>query len=939
MTDPSVDASVDPAPLPATVGRFRIEREIARGSSGTVYVAVDPHDGRRVAIKLADGAVGRDGDRRARLEARAVTRLQHPNIVEVTEFGYEGCRPFLVMELVEGETLQECIERRGPLPVEDVSRIGAELAAALAHAHEHGVLHRDLKPDNVLLDESGAVRVVDFGLAKLTDAASVSLVGSTGSATLDGQLLGTPHYMSPEQVDGDAAHYGERSDVYGLGATLYTMMTGAPPFASCGKLIELLNTIAHRPPVDPRAMRSDLPIPLVDIVLCCLAKDPRDRPRTARAVAEALSGAGEPQQASRGIPSGPAAAWVVALVTALVAASAFVFLDRSTASPSETAAATPRRDRVGLDRLAWRTSVGLGDVKARGWSEGHVLVRGQKPDGFRWALVDPFDGTHQDLPGLRGRLTPARESRRSAFVGRGEEGSIVLASTAPAAIGEAVDPYTVACVAGQVIVGEGTGRVSALAMGRRDGGRLWEHLLTGRVETRPLPLDLDRDLTADHVLLGTCAGELALIRLGDGSIVGRLQAGGPLEDQSLRSFGTIDGVERVLASSRNGTLLVATASADGLTEASLIRHGSPFFGAAQVLTGPSGNPKRVVCATALGLTAFRPDLTVEWVSGPFESGVPRGEIALVDVDGDGPREIVVATRSDEPDGQSSLVVCDDRGRPRETLPLGERHVVLLGGPAERVIGHDRHEVLAWGPITTLPPAPAPTVADVVVNVLGGAHRRAIEIAEALPPNADVSFWRAVAEWFLGQHEPLERMSSGREAKLLERVIAAVRSHPLTYSETLRMSALPFVPQLSSVPQVETIPETRSVDAPMQGVDLKSFPYATSGVRLRAGNDRGDGVFAASAWIEMEFVLTEPQPLDLVFHHQSWMHARLAWSEVEISLDGAPVVAHWSATEAGCVDRLRLGTLAAGSHRLRFLATQRSLTVWRLYRAWLEPTVD
>ncbi len=915
-------------PVPARVGRYRVEQEIARGATGVVYAAVDPDSGKRVAIKLLSTPADRERERRVRLEARAMARLRHSHIVSVVEFGTDGERSFLVMELVEGESLQDAIQRRGPLPVSEVIRIGIALARAIAHAHRAGVLHRDIKPENVLLDGNGVARIADFGLAKLTGAASPSLIGSAHPGTIDGQLLGTPPYMSPEQVDGDTAEYDERSDVYGLGATLYAMMTGGPPFASVETLIQLLNAIARHPPADPSSLRGDLPRSLVQVVMRCLEKDKKARFRSADELAQALERS-DPDRAHARAGRATARrglAWAgLLLICCASLAWGVAAWGRGPAEP------TP--ERTG-DGSAWRTTVGLGDVKARAWRGSEVLVRGQDDTGFRWAAVDPETGAHRPLPALRDWQTPAHDPATGQLTGAGQDHRVVLLGETVRDLGAADTAHSFGFAANQTIVGQADGSLFALVPDR--DAPVWQHRLVGRVETRPLPLDLDGDEQTEHVLAGSCAGELLLVRCGDGAVIGREQAGGPLQEHAFQLFGrAADGAQRVLVSSPNGTLLVLRTTREGLVQESTRRYGSPFFTAAQVVGGPDGGPAQVVVATALGITSFGQDLSVAWVTGSFEAASPRGEIALVDLDGDRQREIAVAMRQRAPHPATTIVVYDARGRRRHTLPMGDRDVVLLGGPAPRIIGHDRREVAAWGPFAQLSAAPAPATDDLIANVIGGAYARAQTLAQQLAADDEARLWDAIAAWYRGHTEPLATLSAGRERELGQQLAETLAEYPLTYAQSVVLASLPFLAPLAPYPEPVAIPSTQPSQNVVRGVDLTVTPYAVSGVQVTTCNDRGGGLFDAHGWLEMELFLDAPARFTLAFHHQSWEDHNLAWSEVRVLLNGEPAVPQWCATERGTFDRIPLGRLDAGSHRIRLMSTQRSLTVWRLYYAFLE----
>jgi tetratricopeptide (TPR) repeat protein len=267
---------------------------------GVVYRAKDPALDRDVALKVMLH-LGNDPQdlERFRREARATARLRHPSIVALHTVGNHDGRPYLVMDLVEGESLQARVERDGPLPPREAAELIATLAEALAYAHQQGVIHRDLKPANVLLDRGGRALVTDFGLARRE--------GEDQRLTHTGEIVGTPAYMSPEQAGGEPGQAGPASDVYGLGATLYELLCGRPPFMA-DTLIEVFAAIVTEPAPSLRALRPDLPGELEAICMRCLAKEPAERFPSAAALAEALRGFLNPEgPPAAAVPAAPPA--------------------------------------------------------------------------------------------------------------------------------------------------------------------------------------------------------------------------------------------------------------------------------------------------------------------------------------------------------------------------------------------------------------------------------------------------------------------------------------------------------------------------------------------------------------------------------------------------------------------------------------------------------
>ncbi len=287
-TGPEAEVSSDgddraDRPTPSRIGPFAIERELARGGMGVVYLARHEALDRRVAVKvlLAGDHASRAQLERFAIEARTAARLRHPHIVGIHEVGEDDDgRPFLVMDLIEGRSLRDRIRGDGPLPPRDAAAIAEKLARALSYAHERAVLHRDLKPANVLLDDaSGEPLLTDFGLAKEVERSQ--------GITASGQAMGTPAYMPPEQAEGRPDRIDRRADVYSLGATLYEMLTGRPPFVG-ESVLELIQAVLTRDPPPPSRLRAGLDRDLETICLVCLAKEPEARYGSAEALADDL---------------------------------------------------------------------------------------------------------------------------------------------------------------------------------------------------------------------------------------------------------------------------------------------------------------------------------------------------------------------------------------------------------------------------------------------------------------------------------------------------------------------------------------------------------------------------------------------------------------------------------------------------------------------------
>jgi HAMP domain-containing protein len=321
---PATSAAAPDAPLRA-VGPYRVHKRLGRGGMGTVYRAVDPRNGGELAIKFLHASMCEDPESRARFmrEARAARALSHPHIVAVHEVGEVDGRPYIAMELVRGMPLARELEQHAQLPLRTAVHIALQLAQALEYAHGRGVIHRDIKPGNILLLADGqTVKVSDFGIAHFADAPA-----ERGSKAL---LMGTPQYMSPEQTRGEVVD--GRSDLFSTGVVLYQLLAGERPFRG-ETLLVLAQRIALEEPVPLLQRRPDVPASLRRVVDRCLAKDPGDRYASGRELADALSAVlaeldteARTRQGRRGLGLRAAAALAFAGVVALASLPAAALL-------------------------------------------------------------------------------------------------------------------------------------------------------------------------------------------------------------------------------------------------------------------------------------------------------------------------------------------------------------------------------------------------------------------------------------------------------------------------------------------------------------------------------------------------------------------------------------------------------------------------------------
>jgi serine/threonine protein kinase len=266
------------AALPGRIGRFEVRELLGSGTCATVYRAFDPDLERDVAVKVphAGAIAGAKAIKRFLVEAKTLARMRHRCIVPIFEVGMSRELPFLASAYIPGSTLADVLER-GALGVEDAVEIGADLAEALAHAHSHGVVHRDVKPANVLVDECGHVLLTDFGLAQRSCSARRARAGA---------LTGTPAYLAPELASDTPAPAAPASDQYSLGVVLYHLICGRVPFLGPPALV--VYSALHDEPPPPRMFRAGVPRALERICLKAMARRPSDRYPTCQALADDL---------------------------------------------------------------------------------------------------------------------------------------------------------------------------------------------------------------------------------------------------------------------------------------------------------------------------------------------------------------------------------------------------------------------------------------------------------------------------------------------------------------------------------------------------------------------------------------------------------------------------------------------------------------------------
>ena len=366
----------------ALAGRYSLQREFGRGGMATVYLAQDLRHDRPIALKVLHPELAATlGPERFQREIRVAAQLQHPQILPVYDSGADAGVLWFTMPYVEGQTLRQRLHHTGALPIPEALRILGYIARALAYAHRRGVIHRDVKPENVLISQEN-VFLADFGIAKPLDA------GATQYLTTGGLVVGTPTYMAPEQAAADPAT-DHRADIYAFGVVAYELLAGEPPFANL-PLGLLFAAHASREPEPIARRRSDVPSPLASLIARCLHKEPAERWDSADALCDVLRGAALPEQLA------PTIAVVGPLEQARAAFARTAWREAYDGlSAADAAGKLAAEDLERLAEAAWWLSDGTASLHARERAYRQYHQRGEHRAAALVALALAEDHFHR----------------------------------------------------------------------------------------------------------------------------------------------------------------------------------------------------------------------------------------------------------------------------------------------------------------------------------------------------------------------------------------------------------------------------------------------------------------------------------------------------------------------------------------------------------------
>ena len=942
---------------------LKIVQELARGGQGAVFVAQSP-DGRAFALKILL-ASQEDEVRWERFQREALVgqELRHPNVVAIEGSGVEQGLGYLLMEYLRDSVPIDVYARNLDL----AGRLGLviQLAVGVDAAHRVGLIHRDLKPDNVLVTPAGQVKVLDFGLARHTDKERL---------TLSGQSLGTVHYMSPEQIMGESAQADARTDIYALGVMLYELVSGRRPFPGDSSY-EIMAGVLADTPADPCLDVSGTPPGLREAILKAMAREPEDRHASAAELGRELSAL---RAASSEGPPAPrrvrllvlAALALLGLLGAVGARllSGDELRVAGSDPPSESVAPTtagkvssldpdPDSDPLAPLRLPEPTQSPLaepprppGSLRSTLSQGGFLAVHRVGP----W-IVFTGPGESQLLRGGSGDLLPLGVKSSHAPVWDGTRRRLLFSS----------DKGVVACTPGegtprllfplagaagltllgdQLLVGCADGRLRAYELG--SSALRWSSKFWGVPESPALPLDLDEDGSAERALACTLGSEVGLLTR-DGRLVAGLALPSPALGPPLLVGPDARGGATVLVTCVEGQLRLLRVHANALE----VKAELDLLGTLTATPAVLGSEAFLLGASNGYLYCVAADLSkVRWARrAPW--GQPLGPIATCDMDQDGRPEILSAwfdTRLQR--GQIALHT--PQGAAYAPVAVRSKRPFQLSGGDALPLWRTGERPTSYGPWTDLPePEGAVDLARAEASLVGGAFEACASETEGLAQQ-EARWLSALAAWWLGSQGPLEESLAGPQR---ERLRAHFKARSKTWIELAGLGAArrwlrPLGLELSStLPGLSPFAlQTGPPEAGSLSLEFRAQPAVASGdwvVRQARTFQRRDrqvtGVLLQqSGCLEAKFRLRARGTYELALLHWSIPNVQPGYASVEIHLDDVPLGGPRQAPKRpGVTEVLSLDRLEAGEHTLRLQTLPGQRTHYALLRLEVRPSVD
>jgi serine/threonine protein kinase len=943
-----------PEPIPIRVGQafgpYRIEAVIARGGQGVVLNALHVQYGRRVALKLL---LAREELPRKRFlrEIQSLARLSHPNLPRALDVGEFQGVPYVAIELVEGKSLRDLVRERGVLPDEFVVETMRAVAGAIQYCHENGILHRDLKPGNVVIEAAtGRPVVVDFGVVKLDPEIMGKLTPDTISRlSMTGEFVGTPAFMAPEQASSDEfGPLSDRTDVYGLGGILYFLLTGEEPYKA-QEVFELILAVMESPAPDPRALNPQAPAALASVCMRSMEKRPTDRYESAAQFSEALAG-------RDGAGEGSTSKWALALVilgalSLLVAAALNVLLATSAPvsepTPARGESPLPTASVTASDSARPEPASPRGSLRWKSEFKGragrlrrvgpHLLIRSSSHRG--WIALDSKTGAVGDWDWIKS-WDWAWDAKRKRILGIFGDEVFTVIEGKKVVLAQIPGPISIAASPEAVVVGTTSGKLCLFQPEERKIILRRSTNLGSRLEASALLLDLDGDSATDHFLVVQASGQASLSTLNpeEGQVHEMLPfcVRLPLVPLAREARG---GVLPVLVTCSDGTLVRLRVEPGRLSvERTLKLSTVPRLGSA-VAYDSKGDASAILVGAFDGVVCVAPGLErVEWNASqcgmfPEPPGTLLG-LDVVDMDQDGRAEVAAAwgRRGGRPLSTEVYLYTQKGESFAPPLLLEGRSYLATAGPGQLAAAGIK-SALSWGPWRA--GGRAPRDKAWLQRLARAANWKGLESAarELGPPGA---VWAAYARWYLGDTAPLNQFGDEHTAPMIEGTIKVGPTGRETIDLLLRAIGQ-SVPR-SKLPTLEPA----SVVGPFKEGPPLSARWVKGGLETRGvtvevagGSPSRRNMLGEGGTVRLMFTLPLERHLELRINHACLLSNLYGYAAITLRLDKKQVGWHFELNEEARWDRFPLGLVSAGEHEIRIEVHDSSRTLYHLSQMRVE----